>query len=151
MFPIKKVLSPTDFSEAARHGLKAAVEMAVHHEAELLLLHVIESIPQMSGTFSMSGAQAVQMVEAMRQEAQKQMEELVSSSVPADLRCDARVVQGGRPAEEIARQADEANADVIVIATHGYSGFNRFLFGSVADRVVRTAKCPVLTIRPPER
>jgi nucleotide-binding universal stress UspA family protein len=123
--------------------------MAVHLQAELLLVHVIESMPQMSGTFSMSGARVVQMMEAMQQESRNQMEKLVTSSVPADLHCDARIVQG-RPAEEIVRLAADEHVDVIVIATHGYSGFNRFLFGSVADRVVRTAQCPVLTIRPPE-
>jgi universal stress protein A len=149
MFPIKKVLNPTDFSTAAKHGLRAAIEMAVHLEAELLLVHVIESSPQMSGTFSMSGARAVQMVEALQEESRKQMEKLVSTSVPTDLRCDVRILQG-RPAEEIVRLAADEHADVIVIATHGYSGFNRFLFGSVADRVIRTAQCPVLTIRPPE-
>jgi nucleotide-binding universal stress UspA family protein len=54
----------------------------------------------------------------------------------------------GKPAEEIVKLANKENANLIVIATHGYSGFNRFVFGSVTERVVRTARCPVLTVRP---
>ncbi|RJQ71920.1 MAG: universal stress protein [Desulfobacteraceae bacterium] len=149
MFPVKKILSPTDFSKPSQYGLNAAIEMATQYEAELLLVHVIASIPFIAGTYSMSGARSVQMVEAMQEEASNQMEKLVASTIPDHLRCDARVIQG-QPAEAIVRLAKEEDVGLIVIATHGYSGFNRFLFGSVAERVVRTAHCPVLTIRPSE-
>lgn len=149
MLPLRKIVTPTDFSKESHYGLNAAIEMASEFEAEILLVHVIASLPIIAGTYSMSGARAVDMVEAMQEEARSQMEQLVASSIPAHLRCDVRVIEG-QPAEQIVRLAGEEKADLIVIATHGYSGFNRFLFGSVAERVVRTARCPVLTIRPKE-
>lgn len=149
MLPLRKILNPTDFSQASQHGLSVALELASEYEAELLLVHVVALIPDVAGTYSMSGVRTVQTVEAMQQEADHQMERLVASAVPSHLRCDARVIQG-HPAEEVVRLARQAHVDLIVLATHGYSGFNRFLFGSIADRVVRTAHCPVLTIRPTE-
>jgi nucleotide-binding universal stress UspA family protein len=148
MFPLRKIVSPTDFSEASQFGLKAAIEMAEKFEAELIVVHVIASVPVIAGTYSMSGAHAVDLVESMQTEARRQMDRLLES-IPDALRCDVRLIQG-QPAEEITRLAAQEKADIIVIATHGYSGFNRFLFGSIAERVVRTATCPVLTIRPPE-
>lgn len=147
MFPLRKILNPTDFSMASQFGLNVALEMAAQYEAEILLVHVIVSIPGIAGIYSMSGARRVQNLEAVQEEAGRQMEQLVASVVPAQLRCDARVIEG-QPAEDVVRLAKDEHVDLIVLATHGYAGFSRFLFGSVAEKVVRTAHCPVLTIRP---
>jgi nucleotide-binding universal stress UspA family protein len=146
MFPISQIIAPTDFSEPAAQGLKAAIEMASKFNAKLMLIHVVDTVPSISGTHLMSGANAVQMLEQMQANARKHVENLIQSEVPDQIPCEYRVVSG-KPADEIIRLSEELNADLIVIATHGYSGMERFIFGSVAERVMRKAQCPVLSVR----
>ncbi len=147
MFPIKQIIAPTDFSEPAGQGLQAAIEMASKFDARLMLIHVVDTVPTISGTHLMSGANAVQMQEQMQDNARKHIENLIRSEVPEQIPCEYKIVSG-KPADEIIRLCQEASADLIVIATHGYSGMERFIFGSVAERVMRKAECPVLSIRP---
>ena len=108
MFPLRKIVSPTDFSEASQFGLRAAIEMAEKFEAELIVVHVIASVPVIAGTYSMSGAHAVDLVESMQTEARRQMDRLLES-IPDALRCDVRLIQG-QPAEEITRLAAQEKA-----------------------------------------
>ena len=147
MLPIKKILCPTDFSEPAMASLQVGIELAENFAADLLLVHVIGPVQILAGNFAMSGAQAVQIVESMQFEANKQMDQLLRTQVPGHIHCDSRIVQG-QPGDKITQLAEEEEVDLIVTATHGYSGFNRFLFGSVAERIIRKATCPVLTIKP---
>ena len=77
------------------------------------------------------------------------MTNLISEKIPKALQTQSIVLQG-KPADEIVKLADEKNADLIVIATHGESGWQRFLFGSVTEKVVRTTSRPVLTVHQPQ-
>lgn len=141
MFPIKKIVCPVDFSDPSLEGLKAALELAQKESAELMLMHAIQPVqPHLD---------AVQdHYHAVEEAARKAFEELVKTKVPEGLRVKTKVVRG-QPADEIVQAAESENADIIVIATHGWTGWRRFIFGSVAGKVVRLSSCPVLTIPDP--
>ena len=81
--------------------------------------------------------------------AEKSMTNLIAEKVPKAVQTRSAVIQG-KPADEIVKLADEKDANMIVIATHGESGWHRFLFGSVTEKVIRTASRPVLTVRQPQ-
>ncbi len=151
MFPVRKIVAPTDFSEASKYGLRIAIEVAEKFEAELILVHVNVK-PMIAGTHSKAEVRTkVDMLMASLQtEVRKQLDKLTEELIPDHLRCDVRLIDG-HPAEEITRLAKEEGVDMIVMSTHGYSGFKHLLSGSVAERVVRTAHCPVLTVRPHEQ
>ena len=143
MLPIKKILCPTDFSEPSDMGMKAAVEFAEQFSAELLVVHVISPMPMVSS----STAYLPQIIEGLRESAQKGMEDLFTEIIPQNIRAGYQIVDGST-AETIVKMAVEEDADLIVIATHGQSGWRKFVFGSVTEKVMRIAECPVLTIRP---
>jgi len=148
MFPVRKIIGPTDFSEPSIYGLKTAIEVAENLGAELIVVHV-NVRPMISGTRSKSDVQSKvdMLLKSMQTEVRQQLDKLVADLIPRTMRFQVKLSEG-QPAEEITRLAKQEGADMIVMATHGYSGFNRFVSGSVAEKVVRTAHCPVLTIRP---
>lgn len=147
MFPLNKIICPTDFSKPALEGLKIGLEMVDKFDAELIVAYVIEP-PGWSGmTYAPPVSNLVDVSNAIREEAVKQLNKIQSEMIPEHVRYRLLTVEG-KPAEEIVKLAREESAGLIVIATHGYSGLHRFVFGSVTERVVRTAKCPVLTVRP---
>jgi nucleotide-binding universal stress UspA family protein len=139
------ILVPTDFSPPAEAALATAVRLARAMDATLLLLHVAVEAPLYSeGPFA--GPRVRDVFRSAAEWAHRQL-----AAVAARVRADgvdvrAEVRQGAAPAEIVAR-ARTARADVIVIGTQGRGGVERTLLGSVADRVVRTAPCPVLTVR----
>jgi nucleotide-binding universal stress UspA family protein len=148
MLPIRKIVVPTDFSEPAREGFLQARELAEHFGAELLVVHVnapVEIIPAGHGTVAFNVADYQKEMEAA---AQTRMQEVIAAEkdIPVSL---TPVMRKGNVAEEIAAAGAEHNADLIVMATHGYSGWKKLLLGSVTERVVRTASIPVLTINAP--
>lgn len=148
MLPINKIVCPTDFSVPAHEGLKTAVELAEHFEAELILLNVVSPVPVVSGAAGATGFHLPTLIKEMQVAAEKSMTVLISEKIPEALKTRSMVVQG-RPADEIVRLADKEDADMIVIATHGESGWQKFLFGSVTEKVIRMALCPVLTVQQP--
>ena len=129
----QKILAPVDFSPASRNGLKHAVRFAQEFGAELTLLYVSEPTP--AATFV-----------AAKKELRAFATEVCDESV-ANIRWKIRV---GVPSHEIVEAAKESDADLIVIATHGYTGWKHFCIGSTAERVVRAAPCPVLVVREKE-
>jgi nucleotide-binding universal stress UspA family protein len=142
MLPINNILVPTDFSERAKHAFHMAAALARDHRAALTVLHVRE-IPALP--FAEFGA--VPPVDLpTREELMKKLEEFE----PADESIDVEfVVADGEPGEEIVRVASERHCDLIVMGTHGRTGLSRLLMGSVAERVMRRAPCPVLTLKAP--
>jgi nucleotide-binding universal stress UspA family protein len=145
--PLKRIFCPTDFSEPARLALQTAVELAQHFSAMLLLAHVVPPYPvpyqplvSPAPAFDVS-AYLKELVNAAHHTLQNHAAEQVPEGVPKTLS-----VSAGDPAYEILRMAEELEADLIVIATHGRGGWRRYLFGSVADKVVRQAKSPVLVV-----
>lgn len=143
---ISCVYYPVDFSETVESGLALAKSIATEHGAELLLHHVLNyPYPQMdriTPSFDLEGY-----YRDMETEAGASMEAMVD----ADTRrfAPTRVlVTRGAPAAEIVRVAHHEAADLIVIPTHGRTGLQHLLFGSTAEKVVRLAECPVLTVHP---
>ena len=160
MFSIRKILCPTDFSEPAHKGVEAGVKLAEKFSARLILAHVVTppvlpvgAHPAAGGA---AGGQRIPLLLDERQaQARADLQELLGKRIPGHLASASRILFG-RPADEIVRLAEEEDVDLIVIATHGQTGWGRIFFGSVAEKVVRLADCPVLTVKrpktePPER
>jgi nucleotide-binding universal stress UspA family protein len=138
MFPPKKILCPTDFSDASLQALGRAAELAAHFQAEVHLVHVLTASPRELAP----QVDAVDVRAAVERELRKLAEPLSARNI------QVRVVLGeGDAAAEIVRIAHDQQADLIVIATHGTTGWRHLAFGSVTEKVVRLADCPVLTIR----
>jgi universal stress protein A len=153
MLPFRKILCPTDFSDPALVALQRAEELARHFAAELLVLHVIPEVP---GPHAYSDPPVATSFDVALYEqeltvyAENLLKELVSHQVSPEVRT-RDLVTSGLAAPEILRVATQEHVDLIVIASHGETGWRRLVFGSVAEKVVRHAPCPVLTITsPPE-
>ncbi|HPD15584.1 MAG TPA: universal stress protein [Planctomycetota bacterium] len=146
-FLIRKVLFTTDFSAYANHALPYALGMAQDHGAELHVLHVVPT-PEVVAQFDVAGPVFdASLLAELEQGAREQLEKVV----PAGARGAVSVtlaVRRGAAFVEIVRYAREEGIDLIVLATHGRTGLRHALFGSVAEKVVRKAPCPVLSVRP---
>ena len=152
--PISKILCPTDFSDPSLEAVKAAVELAKHFDAQLLLIHILPTIPRpvwAERLFEDRGAFEPDLSEyedALRICAQQRLYDVVKQHLPCTL--ESRViVEEGDAANEIVRIAEDERVGMIVIATHGMTGWHQVAFGSVAERVVRLSSRPVLSIRSP--
>jgi nucleotide-binding universal stress UspA family protein len=148
MLPIKKIVCPTDFSDPSYEGLKVAGEFAEHFSAELILVNVIFPGPIVPGA-AVPGFHIPAALKAMQETAEKALKDLTRQPMLENISVRTLVISG-KPAYEIVNLAVEENADIIVIATHGESGWQKFLFGSVTEKVVRMASCPVLTVQQPK-
>jgi nucleotide-binding universal stress UspA family protein len=146
MLPLKKIVCPTDFSEPSLAALETACELAKHFDAELQVLHVVAFTPPFPSDMVVVAAPNYYPSDAERiEEAQEQIANLIKRSVPEGVRVTSEVKMG-YPANEINCAADESEADLIVIGTHGLSGWRHLLIGSVTEKVVRLAHRPVLTV-----
>ena len=150
MFEIEKMVCPTDFSEPSYLALEAAKALALPLSAEIILLHVVSPMPIVPAPSpAFGGFQIPAVLKEMEAHAKQSLEKIAREKFTEELNVRIEVIQGN-PAHEIAQRAKDEGADLIVIATHGLSGWRRFIFGSVAEKVVRTAPCLVLTIPAPE-
>jgi nucleotide-binding universal stress UspA family protein len=142
---IEHVLVPMDFSEYSDHALNYALTFASKLQARLTLLHVIESLP-------ISGVDAVTLPQDYLLEleavANRHMESYLARVTTAGLKGEVAVVHG-TPFRAITQVAKERQVDLIIMGTHGRTGLQHFMLGSVAERVVRHAHCPVLVVRTP--
>ncbi len=144
---IKKILVPIDFSDYSKSSLKYAVNFAKHFNSELFIIYVVEPVIY-PPDFSM-GQIAIPSVDLeMDKRAVEELNKLAQKEIPKDLRVKT-IVKTGKPFIEIIETASEESVDLIIIATHGHSGVEHILFGSTAEKVVRKAPCPVLTLREP--
>ncbi|MDH4099383.1 MAG: universal stress protein [Nitrospirota bacterium] len=140
---IKKILVPTDFSEGARPAMDYAISLAKDYKAGLCILHVIQELTVTPGWYEgVIPMESLYM--SIEEGATGEMDRLMSET---DLPDVEKVISRGYPAAEILRTAQERGVDLIVIGTHGRSGVDHLLFGSTAEKVVRQAPCPVLTVR----
>jgi nucleotide-binding universal stress UspA family protein len=143
-----KILHPTDFSDCATGAQGTAVDLAQKLGGEIVLLHVLVETP-LYGEGLLSGPRVQSVYDAQRKWAEEALEaraaDLRGGGVKTSWRANA-----GVPFEEIVKIAGEERPDMIVMGTHGRSGLNRVLLGSVAERVIRLAPCPVLTVRQSE-
>ena len=139
---IKNVLVPVDFSENSKKILEAANYLSGMCEAELHVVFVVQSFDDYSGFF-VPHMPVAKFEEEMLQAAEQKMDKFLEGQK----NIDAKVLIGD-VAEEIIRHAEESNMDMIIMGTHGYKGLEKVMFGSVAEKVVRSSPCPVLTINP---
>jgi universal stress protein A len=149
MFPLKKILCPTDFSEPSLLAMNAATELAVSYGAEIILLHAVSPLPASPQPGAVYSFDTAAYLQEMLTYGKESMERLIKEKVPAKVSARSLVL-AGNPSDEITRTAEDERVDLIVIATHGHRGWKRFVFGSVAERVVRLASCPVLVIPAPK-
>ena len=149
MLPINKILCPTDFSEPSYQGLKGAIELAEHFSAEIVLVNVVSSAHLYPTPAGAAPANLSNYLEEMVRYSKKSLEDVVQNRIPPNLKIRATVLEGN-PADQIVELAKSERVSVIVTATHGLTGWRRFIFGSVAERVVRLASCPVLTVPAPQ-
>ncbi|MBI2964499.1 MAG: universal stress protein [Deltaproteobacteria bacterium] len=142
---IRRILAPTDLSRASLRGVRYGAELARAFKAELVLLFAEDVTAYVPGEVYGAGATA-SLLDAARREAESGLRRIEARLRKSGLRCRAFVATG-QPSRVIAETARRLRADWIVLATHGRGGMSHLLLGSVAERVVRTAPCPVLTVR----
>ena len=144
---IRSILVPLDFSETSAKALRYAAALAEEFQAKIDLLYVMEpvSLPEFAGAYPGAFANDELVTACKRNLAKSANECEVNGELIAELR-----VRRGPPHREIIDAARELNADLIVIGTHGYSGLQHVMVGSVTERVVRSAPCPVLVVREKE-
>jgi len=145
--PFEKILTAIDFSENSEFAFDYAVTMAKQFESELTILHVINEPVDLRG-FYVPHISFEQLEKEIEEGAVKMMENFCSSKL-ASLQNYKTAIVSGIPYDEITRKAEEIGASLIVLGTHGRTGLDHILFGSTAERVVRSANCPVMTIRLP--
>lgn len=145
MLSINRILVPIDFSEYCTEALSYARELAAVHGANVDLLHVVEEIA-FPAFYQMGEAAMYGEVSSLRERAIEALADCAGSH-GADLGGDIEFyVEEGRPAEKIIEIATAQDSDLIVISTHGLSGIERVLTGSVAQQVFQEAPCPVFVI-----
>ena len=150
MLPIKNILCPTDFSEPSYEALKAADELATHFGAALHIINVVPLVPIVEAPIGVESASfnVASYQQELEGQAEKSLKNLSEQKVGKGLKVFTEVLIGNA-AGEVMRYAAEKGCDMIVIATHGLSGWRRFISGSTTEQIVRQASCPVLTIRKP--
>jgi universal stress protein A len=146
MIPLTKIFCPTDFSEPSYKALQAANDLAMHFQAELILIHVMHPIILYPAAGIVPGIMTPPSEDMYRDEmANKSLAMILNEKVSNSIKSKS-ILGNGNPADEIVRHAKEEKADLIVIGTHGFTGWRHMILGSVAEKVVRYATCPVLTI-----
>ena len=137
---IEQILCPIDFSDTAHHALAHAAAIARWYEARLSLLYVFVSLPA-------GDVPPVSLDEDDRARLTARMREF-ACFVPRDVSVDCQVLEAGLVHDAITRHAGAVNADLLVLGTHGRSGFQRLFLGSITEKVMRSVKCPTLIVPP---
>ena len=142
-----RILQATDYSKASARALAEAVALAKLNRAELLVLHVIDPVTPYAVGDDIGGAELyVKLEESAKQEATDSMNALINKLRKSKVKAKSLLLRGTAH-EQIVKAAKNRRANLIVIGTHGRTGLSRLLMGSVANKVVSTAHCPVLTVR----
>jgi len=143
--PWRRMLVPLDFSLTSLRALAVAVPLAKQSGARLVVLNVIEPNPYATG---MEGAVLMLPDVSLARNARNQLAQVARRFIPQSVRHTA-LVRHGRAADVIVEIAEEKKIDLIVLSTHGHTGWDRLLLGSTAEQVVRQAQHPVLVVRGP--
>ena len=145
---LRRIVAATDFSQTSQRALEDAAALARSSRAEMVVLHAVEPIALAGDLYGFSASAA--MDDAVERAARELMAGVVSRlRKKRGLRCRG-VLANGTAASMIVGAAKQLRADLVVVGTHGHGGLDRFLLGSVAERVVRTSSKPVLTVREPQ-
>jgi nucleotide-binding universal stress UspA family protein len=143
-FPYKRILCPVDFDQFSALALKEAVSLALGSGATVHLLHVVQITPSLDE--GATGGLAVgENYEFQIKVARKELEQMLTV-IPAEIEREV-IIEIGRPEDVILDIQAKLSTDLVVMATHGRKGFRHLMLGSVAERVVRESRAPVLTVR----
>jgi len=148
MKPIDKILFATDFSATSEHAFDYAFTLAKKFNARLIVMHVINEPVDLRG-FYVPHISFEKLEQEIANGAEKMMQKFCRTKIKEFENYECCIV-AGIPYEEILKKADQEKVALVVLGTHGRSGIDHLLFGSTAERVVRKALCPVMTVRPPE-
>jgi universal stress protein A len=148
---IRRILVPVDFSATSLQALDRAIDLGKQFKAELLILFVVEPVIY-AGLADLDGTSA-NLQALLRSQQSAGREELARLAAQLEKRHGRLLtrIQIGQPWAVIVNEAKKSRADLIIMATHGRTGLSHLFMGSVAEKVVRSATCPVLTLRPPAR
>jgi len=145
MKPVKKILVPVDFSAHSTEAVRFAADLARRFEASLTLVHVYQPMTYVlpEGYVLLGPAQLEELLGQFKAKLADAKRDALALGAP---RVESVLLEGG-VISELMRYAAEGGCDMIVMGTHGRTGWKHMLIGSVAENVVRTAPCPVLTVR----
>lgn len=142
---VNNILVPVDFSNYSKSALAYSSKIAQSYKAHLQVLHIIEET--MHPAFSVIGKSSIfDLVPGIRDDSRKRVDKMLEDVDSAKVKSNV-YIQAGRPASDIIKFAKENSTDLIVIATHGLTGLEHMLLGSVTEKVVRMAHCPVFTVK----
>ena len=140
-----KILFANDFSENSEHAFDYAITLAKQFNARLIIIHVINEPVDLRG-FYVPHISFEKLEKEIEEGAEKMMQKFCRTRAKDFTGYETAIV-AGIPYEEILRKANDEQVSLIVLGTQGRKGIDHFLFGSTAERVVRNAKCPVMTVR----
>ena len=143
---VRRILHPNVFSPASRPALRQALALAKAHRARLLVAHVLPLIPMVADAY-MSAEAWDQLERGQRMTGQRQLNRLIAQAKDAGVRARGLLLDIGVTHDQIVRFAKARRVDLIVMGTHGRSGVAKAILGSVASRVLASARCPVMTVR----
>jgi nucleotide-binding universal stress UspA family protein len=142
-----KILFALDFSENSEHAFDYAFSLARNYNARLVIIHVIQEPVDLSG-FYVPHISFDKLEKEIEEGAEKMIKKFCDTMIRDYTNYETAIV-AGIPYQEILRKADDENVSLIVMGTQGRKGIDHLLFGSTAERVVRNARCPVMTVRLP--
>jgi nucleotide-binding universal stress UspA family protein len=145
MLPPKLILSPIDFSDSSHGALDVAADFATRFGAELLLVHVMPAIEDLPENVSI--LKEGEYDQSLADAAAKRLADLAAGLAQKNVKARTEMGTGNDIGMELVRIAEHEHADMIIIATHGMTGWHKIAFGSVAEKVVKQASCPVLVLR----
>ena len=146
MTRIRRILCASDFSKTSGKALISANDLAKANRARLTIVHAHVPIVPLVPEQYLEASTWDRVDTETRRWAERQVEKLAEKARKRGVRASALMVTGD-PAQQIVRMARSKRADLIVVGTHGRRGFSKFFLGSVAERVIATASCPVMTVR----
>jgi nucleotide-binding universal stress UspA family protein len=145
MIGFKRILFPTDLSEESLKALPYAIELARAFDGQIFFIYVVRPVPAPEADFGFAAAELLELEARLIRDAEQSLEGFLKGRIPEGINF-FRLLAQGHAAEEILRAADENKVDLITMSTHGLTGWRHVAFGSVAEKVVRMAKVPVLTV-----
>lgn len=144
---VNSILVPIDFSDYSKNALKYAIQFVKNFKAKMYLVYVIEPMIY-PADFSMGQVAIPSMDTDIQKRAEDELTALAKNLIDPSVNIEI-IIRTGKPFVEIIEVANEKDIDLIIMATHGHTGVEHLLFGSTAEKVVRKAPCPVLTLREP--
>ena len=147
MFAPKNILVPTDFSEYSDRALQEAIDIANQYHSKIYLLHVTEMVIHCTVDYCLDPKTMAQVENETILASKKMIQDQIGKFPDSKEIEIVTEIRKGTPYEEILKDQQEKNIDLIVIASHGQTGLMRYLVGSVAEKVLRHSKSPVLLVR----